>query len=153
MKEQDGGVWKTRIAEPKANVLFNWKGDQEARRAVYNNRARLKSGKGRELAKRRTELVKRSFQHVLDRGGMRRTHLGGQENVHKRYLLCVAGYNLGLQMRKLIGFGTPKGYFYLNSAQIFIFAWGRMAVSMIFVKMKSKTSEKFVGAQISVGWC
>jgi transposase len=90
------------------------------------------------------ELVERSFQHVLDRGGMRRTHLRGQENVHKRYLLCVAGFNLGLLMRQLIGFGTPKGYFYLDSVQIFVCAWGRMVVSMILVEMKNDSGEKFV---------
>ena len=84
---------------------------------------------------------------------MRRTHLRGQENVHKRYLLCVAGFNLGLLMRQLIGFGTPKGYFYLNSAQIFVFAWGWMVVSMIFVEMRSETGEEFVGAQITVERC
>jgi transposase len=84
---------------------------------------------------------------------MRRTHLRGQENVHKRYLLCVAGFNLGLLMRQLIGFGTPKGYFYLNSAQIFVFAWGQMVVSMILVEMKSQTGEEFIGAQISVERC
>jgi transposase len=57
VKELDGGVWKTRIAEPKANGLFNRKGDRDARRAVDNNRAGLKSTKGRDLAKRRTELI------------------------------------------------------------------------------------------------
>ena len=149
IKELDCGVWKTRIAEPKANGLFNWKGDHEARRAVYNNRARLKSSKGHELAKRRTELVERSFQHVLDRGGMRRTHLRGQENVHKRYILCVAGFNLGLLMRKKTGFGTPKGYFCLNSMQIYILTWGRMAITMILFEIWSETGEKFIGAQMS----
>ena len=39
---------------------------------------------------------------------MRRTWLRGRENVHKRYLLHVAGHNLGLLMRLLIGVGTPK---------------------------------------------
>ena len=46
--------------------------------------------------------------HNLDRGGMRRTWLRGRENVHKRYLLHVAGHNLSLLMRQLIGAGTPK---------------------------------------------
>src|SRR3712207_8252848 len=31
-----------------------------------------------------------------------------RENVHKRYLIHVAGHNLGLLMRLLIGAGTPK---------------------------------------------
>ena len=84
---------------------------------------------------------------------MRRTHLRGQENVHKRYLLCVAGFNLGLLMRQLIGFGTPKGYFYLNSAQMFVFIWERMVASMILVEMKSETGEKLVGVLITVERC
>ena len=48
-----------------------WHGDEAARRAVYANRARLKSGVGRETMRRRGELVERSFAHILDRGGMR----------------------------------------------------------------------------------
>ena len=79
-----------------------------ARRAVTNNRTRLLSGVAREAFKLRAEIVERSFAHNLDRGGMRRTWLRGRENVHKRYLLHVAGHNLSLLMRQLIGAGTPK---------------------------------------------
>ena len=85
-----------------------WHGDEAARRAVPNNRARLKSGVARDAFKLRAELVERSFAHNLDRGGMRRVWLRGQENLHKRYLLHVAGHNLSLLMRQLIGAGTPK---------------------------------------------
>jgi transposase len=48
------------------------------------------------------------MQHHLDRGGMRRAWLRGRENIHKRYLIHVAGFNLGLLMRALYGKGTPK---------------------------------------------
>lgn len=109
LKELDDSLWKTRIAEPKRNGINWWHGDHDARRAVYNNRIRLGSGKAAESAKRRTEFVERSFQHTLNRGGMRKTWLKGRENVEKRYLLHVAGFNLGLLMRKMIGYGTPKG--------------------------------------------
>ena len=34
--------------------------------------------------RKRSEMVERSFAHVLDRGGMRRAWLRGRENVHKR---------------------------------------------------------------------
>ena len=78
------------------------------RRAVTNNRARLKSGVAREAFKLRAEIVERCFAHNLDRGGMRRTWRRGRENVHKRYLLHVAGHNLSLLMRQLIGAGTPR---------------------------------------------
>ncbi len=108
MKALDEGPWKTRIAEPKQKGFSRWRGDQAARRAVTNNRVRLESGVAREAFKRRAEIVERSFAHTLDRGGMRRTWLRGRKNVHKRYLLHVAGHNLSVLMRQLIGAGTPK---------------------------------------------
>ena len=54
--------------------------------------------------------MERSFEHVLDDGGMRRVHLRGRENIAKRYLIHTAAFNLGLIMRKLTGFGTPRGW-------------------------------------------
>ena len=108
LKALDDGPWKTRIAEPKPKGFARWHGDEAARRAVTNNRARLLSQVARQAFKLRAEIVERSFAHNLDRGGMRRTWLRGRENVHKRYLLHVAGHNLGLLMRQLIGAGTPK---------------------------------------------
>jgi hypothetical protein len=54
---------------------------------AYANRNRLRSAVGRQ----RAEIVERSFAHNLERGGMRRTRLRGRENVHKRYLIHVAG--------------------------------------------------------------
>ncbi len=108
LKALEDGPWKTRIAEPKRNGFSRWHGDGEARRAVTNNRARLQSGVAKEAFKLRAELCERSFAHILDRGGMRRAWLRGRENIHKRYLIHVAGHNLGLLMRQLIGAGTPK---------------------------------------------
>lgn len=108
LKDLDGGVWRTRIAEPKPAIGYlRWRGDEEARRAVYANRARLQSGVGRDAMRKRGEMVARSFAHVLERGGMRRAWLRGLENVHKRYLVDVAGFNLGILMRALFGCGTP----------------------------------------------
>ena len=108
--------WKTRIAAPKQTGFSRWHGDEAARRAVTNNRARLKSGVAREAFKLRAEIVERCFAHNLDRGGMRRTWLRGRENVHKRYLLHVAGHNLSLLMRQLIGAGTfPRESFLPNT--------------------------------------
>ena len=108
LKDLDGGAWKTRIAEPKQSGFSRWRGDDKARAAVYANRTRLGSGVGKKAMRRRAEIVERSFAHNLDRGGMRRTWLRGRENVHKRYLVHVAGHNLGILMRLLIGAGTPR---------------------------------------------
>jgi hypothetical protein len=108
LKDLDGGVWKTRIAEPRQPGFSRWHGDDKARAAVYANRTRLGSGVGKQAMRRRAEIVERSFAHNLDRGGMRRTWLRGRENVHKRYLVHIAGHNLGILMRLLIGAGTPR---------------------------------------------
>jgi transposase len=108
LKDLDGGVWKTRIAEPQRTTFLRWHGDTEARDAVYANRNRLRSEIGKAGMRKRAEIVERSFAHNLERGGMRRTWLRGRENVHKRYLIHVAGHNLGILMRLLIGAGTPK---------------------------------------------
>lgn len=108
LKDLDGGGWKSRIAEKRRPEVCRWRGDHTARRAVYNNRVRLLSGVAKVAFRLRAELVERSFALVLDRGGMRRTWLRGSTNVHKRYLLHVAGYNLGLIMRLLTGHGTPR---------------------------------------------
>ena len=121
LKGLDGGVWKTRIAEPKpANGYLRWHGDEAARQAVYANRYRLKSEVGREAMRRRGEMVERSFAHVLDRGGMRRAWLHGRENIHKRYLVHVAGFNLGILMRALFGYGTPREAGNARSALLFV---------------------------------
>jgi len=108
LKALDAGVWKTRIAEPKQPGFSRWHGDDKARAAVYANRTRLGSAVGKQAMRRRSEIVERSFAHNLDRGGMRRTWLRGRENVHKRYLVHVAGHNLGILMRLLVGAGTPR---------------------------------------------
>jgi transposase len=108
LKTLDAGVWKTRIAEPKQSGFSRWHGDDKARAVVYANRTRLGSMIGKQAMRRRAEIVERSFAHNLDRGGMRRTGLRGRENVHKRYLVHVAGHNLGILMRLLVGVGTPR---------------------------------------------
>ncbi len=59
--------------------------------------------------RKRGELIERSFAHLYDTGGMRRTHLRGHTNILKRLLIHAGGFNLGLIMRQLIGLGTPRG--------------------------------------------
>lgn len=108
LKRLDAGPWTTRIAEPARKSVLRWHGDEDARRAVYHNRARLLSGVARVALLLRAVLCERAFAHALDRGGMRRTWLRGRENVAKRYLVHIAAYNLGLVMRALLGAGTPR---------------------------------------------
>ena len=119
LKALDAGPWKSRISEPRRDGFLRWHGDDAARRAVYANRTRLLSGVARAAFRLRAELVERGFALILDRGGMRRVWLRGRENVHKRYLIHVAGYNLGLILRLLTGAGTPRAFGARISAWLF----------------------------------
>ena len=85
-----------------------WKKQQAARDAVYANRRRIHGERGRRLLRCRGEVLERPFAHVCETGGMRRVHLRGHPNILKRLLVHVAGCNLGLLLRHLIGVGTPR---------------------------------------------
>jgi transposase len=135
LKELEDGAWKSRIAEKKVAGVSRWHGDEDARRAVYNNRARLRSGVAKEALKRRAELCERSFALVLDRGGMRRAWLRGTENLRKRYLVHVAGYNLGLLMRLLVGAGTPRGLAARAAAHLLVVTTTQGAALIILTVM------------------
>jgi transposase len=133
LKGLEDGAWRSRIAEKRMRGVHRWHGDEAARRAVYNNRARLRSGAAKEALRLRAELCERGFALVLDRGGMRRTWLRGRENLKKRYLVHVAGYNLGLVMRLLVGAGTPRGLLAGGSAYLLAFAPADGAALVILV--------------------
>ena len=133
LSDLEDGPWRSRIAERKAAGVNRWRGDTEARRAVYDNRARLRSGAAKEAFRLRAELVERSFALTLDRGGMRRAWLRGGENLKKRYLVHVAGYNLGLIMRLLVGAGTPREFLARVSAHLLLLTTADDAAAAILV--------------------
>src|SRR5262249_58140770 len=81
---------------------------REWRRATEANRRRVQGARSKRLQKLRSERVERSFAHVCETGGGRRTWLRGLVNVAKRYVVQVAGYNRGVLMRKLFGVGKPR---------------------------------------------
>lgn len=110
---------RSRISEPGHKGRLRWHGDTAARDAVYGNRNRIGSSTGKVLLRARGEKVERSFAHSLDRGGMRRVQLRGLANVEKRYIIHVAGFNLGILLRALFAFGTPKGWADAPAALIF----------------------------------
>jgi len=101
-------VSRTYISEPNRGRR-DWSDNTEARDAVYANRRRIRGGRGKRLMRKRGELIERSFAHCYDTGGMRRTHLRGHANILKRLLIHVAGFNLSLVMRKVLGLGTARG--------------------------------------------
>jgi len=101
---------RTYIPERKIQGHRNWRDvSEEKRLAVLNNRRRVRGARSKRLQRQRSELVERSFAHVCNTGGARRSWLCGIEKVHKRYLIAAVARNLGLVMRKLFGIGTPRG--------------------------------------------
>jgi len=100
---------RTYIPEPNYAHDRTWvdKPD-EHQRVVYNNRRRTKTAKSKRLQRQRSEKVERSFAHVCETGGARRTWLHGLDKVRKRYLVSAVARNLGLLIRALCGIGTPR---------------------------------------------
>ena len=101
--------FRTYIPERKKKHRSRWTDKPpEFQQAVYANRRRLKRAKSRKFQKLRSERVERTFAHVCDTGGMRRSWLKKVVNVGKRYLLAAAAHNLGRILRKLFGVGKPR---------------------------------------------
>jgi len=94
------------VAEPERGRR-QWRQVPDAQPAVYGNRRRVRGERGQRLLRGRGQYVERSFAHVYDTGGMRRTHLRGHGNILKRLLVHASAFNLGLLMRQLCGRGTP----------------------------------------------
>lgn len=102
---------RTYIAEPSSRHRRKWTDKcAEVVRAVTNNRRRMSRPKGKRMQKLRSERVERSFAHICETGGARRTWLRGLEKINKRYSVTVAAHNLGLILRNLFGTGKPRGF-------------------------------------------
>jgi transposase len=135
-------VQRTYISEPDRGRR-DWSDKVDARDAVYANRRRIRGCRGKRLMKKRGELIERSFAHCYETGGMRRTHLRGHENILKRLLIHVAGFNLSLIMRKLMGLGTARGFQGL-AARVFnawrrLWTWLEMAIHQVWPRKWAPT--------------
>jgi transposase len=109
------------IPEPKREGGRKWAGKTAQQKAVYSNRKRVKGDYGKQLLKRRGELIERSFAHCYETGAMRRVYLRGRENISKRQLIHVGAFNLGLVLRHKLGAGTPREL--RNQQQLLIFVF------------------------------
>jgi transposase len=108
MVELDALGVRSYVAEPDRGQR-DWSKEPEAQAPVYGNRRRIRGRRGRRLMRGRGERIERSFAHLYDTGGMRRTHLRGHENILKRLLIHAGAFNLGLLVRGILGVGTPRG--------------------------------------------
>jgi IS5 family transposase len=135
--------FRTYVPEPKRRYRYRWidkpAGQQEA---VYANRRRVRGERSKRLQRQRSEKVERSFAHVCETGGARRTWLHGLEKVSKRYLIQVAARNLGLILRKLFGIGTAKslqgvaGFFWILYLAMEVL-WSRPWTRLVAITAKT----------------
>jgi transposase len=95
------------IAEPDRGRR-KWAGKRVEQATVYAKRQRIGGYRGKQLLRRRGELVERTFAHTYETGALRRLHVRGKQNVQKRLLLQAAACNLALLLRKMVGAGTPR---------------------------------------------
>ena len=99
---------RTYIPERKQKTR-RWTDKSAAQQAAFRaNRRRVRGRKGRRLSRWRSERCERTFAHVCETGGGRRTYLWGISNVAKTYTLKCAAYNLGLLLRKAWGYCKPR---------------------------------------------
>jgi transposase len=102
--------YRTYIPQPELRYERTWTDKPpEQKAAVYANRRRTRSERGKKLQRLRSERVERTFAHVCETGGARRTWLIGIDKLRKRYLIAAAAHNLGCLMRQLFQMGTPRG--------------------------------------------
>jgi IS5 family transposase len=100
---------RTYIPEPRRPHRSRWTDKPaEVKHAVLANRRRIKRDKSKRWQRLRSELCERTFAHICNRGGMRRSWLKGVAKVAKRYLIAAAAHNLGRILFKLLGIGKPK---------------------------------------------
>lgn len=76
--------------------------------AFRANRRRVRGAKGRQLNRWRSERCERTFAHVCETGGGRRTWLRGKRDVIKTHTFKCAAYNLGVLLRKVWGMSKPR---------------------------------------------
>jgi hypothetical protein len=117
---------RTYIPEPKRTKERVWTKKPAGWEEAYRgNRRRVQGARSKRLQKQRSEYVERTFAHVCETGGARRSWLRGLVDVSKRYLMQVAGHNLGIIMRKLFGIGTPRALQGACAAlATLVWAWG-----------------------------
>lgn len=97
------------VPEQKGNRSFVDKGGMLAREAFHDNRKRVGRKKGKTLLlKLRGERIERTFALACETGAHRRVRLRGRDNARKRFIAHAAALNLGLVMRTLFGYGTPR---------------------------------------------
>ena len=99
---------RTYIPERKQKKRVWTQKAPELEAAFRANRRRVRGERGKRLNRWRSERCERTFAHVCETGGGRRSWLRGLVNVTKAHVLRCAAFNLGLLLRKAYGMVKPR---------------------------------------------
>ena len=75
----------------------------------------------------------------------------GRENLHKRYLVHVAGFNLSVLMRTLFGCGTPREAAGLSQTFLFVVRTETVLLIALAVGVEGETAALALGISVDVG--
>jgi hypothetical protein len=137
------------IAEPDRGRR-KWACKRAEQAAVYANRQRIGGHRGKQLLRRRGELVERTFAHTYETGALRRLSVRGKHNVQKRLLLPAAACNLALLLRKMMGAGTPRALHDVVADLFFVLLRLISAINAIPVTLPSCRPACRAGYRIAV---
>ena len=85
-----------------------WEGNVQVKATAEAKREMVASARGKEPGLQRAEKAERSMALMYDTGGLRRVYLQGHENIRKRLLIHLGGYDPGGLLGALAGMGTPR---------------------------------------------
>jgi len=121
---QDWGL-RTVVADPQAHKRRKKNYSPEQWQAIKKAHRSVRSASGKALLRKRGMHLERSFEHILDEGGLRRATLRGLENLTKRYRFAATCFNLSLLLRKICGIGTPKQWAIEAISTLLLLLFGR----------------------------
>ncbi len=123
---------RTYIPERRQKT-HRWQNKPASYEAAFRaNRRRVRGEKGRRLNRWRSERCERTFAHICETGGGRRSWLRGLENVTKTYTLKCAAYNLGLLLRKAFGMRKPRNWEEGSAGLVCAILGWRRAVALLW---------------------
>jgi transposase len=109
---------RTVVRDPQAAQRRRDKLLKEERAVLERAQRAVGSESGKELLRRRGQHIERSFEHLLDEGGLRRATLRGRENLTKRHKVAAACYNLSQLLRRVYGIGTARQWLAGKKSQL-----------------------------------
>ena len=142
---------RTVVSDPQRGRRRKDKLKKEERAVLSRAQRAVGSASGKQLLRRRGQHLERSFEHLLDEGGLRQTTLRGRENLNKRHKFAAACYNLSQLLRRRYGIGTARQWLAAKTSHREALCASFLALlSGIITHLAQKASSCFAATQFSL---